>query len=317
MRVLITGAAGFLGRNVLLAMPHDWQVVALHRPGQATLPAFVAAHGLRHVQPVACDLADGAQVARAVDAAGRHFDCCLYLAANTSIPDSIQRPLDDLTMNVVGLLNTLENWTCEHLIFFSSGAVYLGRDGGVGPGQPLTPTLPYAIAKLAAEHYIGAYAVHRGSPARATILRFFGAFGPYEPSRKLYTRLVRRFAFERDPRYCVTGDGENYIDAMYVDDAMRALLAVIAAPPAGVHTVDLGVGGRESVNQVVRRAARVFGLEAQISHQGVSPEYIAFAPDPLPFAAQYGFVPIVSLEEGFRRLADHLRGQDSQEGHHV
>ena len=56
MRLLITGAAGFLGRNALLAIPNSWQVVALHRPGSREFLTFLEAHQLNHVQPVACDL---------------------------------------------------------------------------------------------------------------------------------------------------------------------------------------------------------------------------------------------------------------------
>ncbi len=175
----------------------------------------------------------------------------------------------------------------------------------------MAPTLPYAISKLASEQYIQAFVRHRGRPRRATIVRFFGAFGPYEPPRKLYTKLVRRFAIERNPAFTIIGDGENYIDAMYVNDAVHALHLILEAPPdEGVRTVDLGVGARETVNEVVLRAAHVFGIEPQIEHTGDSPEYITFAIDPSVFARQYGFAPSVSLEEGFQRLAAHLQSAE-------
>src|SRR5262249_19272672 len=171
------------------------------------------------------------------------------------------RPLDDLASNTISLLHLLQCCTFDHLIFFSSGAVYDGLHGMVGPHSPVAPTLPYAISKLAAERYVAAHVERRKTIERATIVRFFGAYGPYEPERKLYSRVVRCFALERNPLYTVTGDGNNYIDAMYVDDAMHALLAVIAQPPQGVVITDLGLGNRETVNEVVRRAAYTFGLE--------------------------------------------------------
>src|SRR5262249_38795685 len=184
--------------------------------------------------------------------------------------------------------------------------------GGVGPQSPVAPTLPYATSKLAAEHYIAAYVRLRKTIGRATIIRFFGAYGPYEPARKLYTRVVRRFALERSPAYTVIGDGENFIDAMFIDDAVRALLAVIDQPPEqDLYTTDLGLGTRETVNDVVRRAAHTFGLKPEITHTSDVPEYITFSINPQPFQERYGVEPRVPLEEGLRRLEAYLRAEVS------
>ncbi len=187
MRVLVTGASGFLGRYMLLGMSDSWEVVALHRPGNADFLEFLEVHHLLQVLPVACDLTDKYQVEQVVEQMGRNFDCCLALASNTSIPGSIERPIEDLTANALGLLYVLESFTFDHLVYLSSGAVYIGLEGMVGPELSLSPTLPYAISKLASEHYIRAFVLHRQTPRCATILRFFGAYGPYEPPRKLYT----------------------------------------------------------------------------------------------------------------------------------
>ena len=152
---------------------------------------------------------------------------------------------------------------------------------------------------------------HRHSIKQATIVRFFGAYGPYEPARKLYTKLVRRFAFERDPHFTVIGDGENYIDAMYVGDAIKSLLAVLTSPPQeGARCVDLGLGNGESINQIVTRAAHVFGLEPQIHHEGSAAEYITFFIDPQPFASLYQFIPTITLEDGLQMLAAHLKQEE-------
>jgi nucleoside-diphosphate-sugar epimerase len=312
MRLLVTGASGFIGRNSLLSLPESWEVVALHRPGNTAFLSFLERHRLRHVRPVACDLSDPAQVGQAASQTPTEFDSCLYLASNTSIPLSIDRPIDDLTTNTICLLHMLEQWAVGHLVYLSSGAVYMGLHGLVHPAVVVAPHLPYAVSKLASEHYIRSFARHRGNPQAATIIRFFGAFGPYEPARKVYTRLVRQFAFERNPEFTVLGDGENFIDAMYVDDAITALAAVLATPPEGVCTVDLGMGDQETVNQVVTRAAHAFGIEPRIAHAGTSPEYITFSIDPRPFRTRYAVTPTVSLEEGLRRLASHL----AQEGRH-
>jgi nucleoside-diphosphate-sugar epimerase len=317
MRLLVTGASGFLGKNALLAMPTSWRVIALYRPGNRGFLSFVETHQLRHVKPLACDLTDTQQVECAISQVGRDFDSCLAFASNTSIPGSIERPIDDLTINTIGLLHVLQRCSLDHLVYLSSGAVYVGLTGLVGPASALSPTLPYAISKLAAEQYIRAFVEHHQTPRRATIVRFFGAYGPYEPSRKLYTRLVRQFAFKRDPDFTVIGDGENFIDAMYIGDAIGALLTVLALPPSeGVRCIDLGVGSGDSVNSVVIRTAHFFGLEPQITHEGSTAEYIRFVIDPGPFTGLYQFTPRISLEEGLKSLADHLE-QEAYERENV
>jgi nucleoside-diphosphate-sugar epimerase len=97
---------------------------------------------------------------------------------------------------------------------------------------------------------------------------------------------------------------------MYVDDAIRAFMAVLASPPAkGTRCIDLGLGSCESINQVVTRAAHTFGLKPQISHEGSTAEYIRFLIDPQTFTSLYQFTPEISLEVGLRRLAAHLQRQ--------
>jgi nucleoside-diphosphate-sugar epimerase len=109
----------------------------------------------------------------------------------------------------------------------------------------------------------------------------------------------------------VIGDGENYIDAMYVDDAIRAFIAVLTSPPAEkIRCIDLGIGSGETINQVVRQAAHAFGLEAQIGHEGSTAEYIRFMIDPEPFRLAYQFTPVVSLEDGLRCLASYLEQRE-------
>lgn len=312
MRLLITGASGFIGRNVLLALPRTWEVVALYRSENSEFLRFIQLHQLGHVQPVRCNLTDAQQVNHAISQVGGDFEGCLALASNTSIPGSIEQPIQDLMTNTVGLLHILQCCNFEHLVYLSSGAVYVGLHGLVSPASAVAPTLPYAISKLAAEHYIRAFVELHETLRYATIIRFFGAYGPYEPSRKLYTKLVHQFAFERNPHFTIVGDGENYIDAMYVDDAVKALIAVLMQPPSHrVHCVDLGIGSRETVNQMVIRAAHIFGLEPQLHHNNATAEYIQFVIDPHSFALTYQFTPSIPLEVGLQRLAAYLTQEES------
>jgi nucleoside-diphosphate-sugar epimerase len=144
MRVIVTGAAGFVGHNVLLRAPREWEIVAVARTAPA-LQAFVTRHQLNHVRVVACDLTDVAAVRRLAADAGA-ADAALYLAANGDPTVSAERPRWDLESNTVAPVTFLEHCQVAHLVYLSSGAVYDGLVRAVTPESPVSPRLPYAIS---------------------------------------------------------------------------------------------------------------------------------------------------------------------------
>ena len=97
-------------------------------------------------------------------------------------------------------------------------------------------------------------------------VRFFGAYGPYEPPRKITTKWMRA-VMDGQREFTVRGDGENLIDFMYVDDAVDGFLALTSA--AGFSgTVDFASGSPVSVNAVVQTMAEVLDAEVTIRHEG-------------------------------------------------
>lgn len=303
MRLIITGASGFVGRNVLVRAPHDWDVVAVYN-GATDFPAFLEREQLHHVRAVRCDLTHAADV-RALRAAAGDVDATLYLAANGDPSASTRDPVRDLQLNTVALVTFLEHCPVPHLVFLSSGAVYDGLGGVVTPASRLNPRLPYAISKLASEQYIQSFAVQRGTPASFVNVRFFGAYGPYEPLRKITTRFLT--AVKRgDPRFTLRGDGRNLIDFMYVDDAVDGLIRLLAAPRDTQTTVDFASGQAVSIGDAVRTMAAVAGSDIAIDYEGSTAEYIEFRSGDRAMAEQFGVVPRVTFEEGFGRLQTFL-----------
>src|SRR5438309_11020252 len=94
MRLLVTGASGFIGRNLLLAVPTGWPVLATYNRS-VDFVDFVARQGLRHVEPLAVDLAHEGAGAR-IAALSREFDGCVFLAANGDPARSVEDPKRDL-----------------------------------------------------------------------------------------------------------------------------------------------------------------------------------------------------------------------------
>ena len=311
MKVVVTGASGFIGHNVLLRAPREWTIYAVYHstPG---LESFVAKHGLTHVKPVKCDLMSAADLSALARTIGTRPDAMLYLAANGDPAVSAKRPRWDLESNTVAFVNTLEQCPAAHVVYVSSGAVYDGLRGEVTPQTPVSPALPYAISKLASEQYLRFFAEHRGTVGSYVNVRFFGAYGPYEASRKITTRWFKGMeAGQRE--FVVRGDGKNLIDFMYVDDAVDGFLALVKA--AGERrTVDFASGSPISVNDVVQAMAKAIGVEVTIRHEGHVPEYIEFRSVDATMRERFGIKPSISFDEGLSRLRAHLKGQRSVNG---
>ena len=303
MRIVVTGASGFIGRNVLLRAPRDWEIVAVyHRtPG---LEAFVVEHGLSHVRPVRCDLLDAASVQALARAVGGRADAMLYLAANGDPAASSERPRWDLESNTLSLITCLEHCPADHVVYLSSGAVYDGLVGAVSPAAAVSPRLPYAISKLASEQYLRFFAERRHTITSAINVRFFGAFGPYEAPRKITTRWLDAMAGGQR-EFVVRGDGENLIDFMYVDDAVDGFLALVNARGTTL-TTDFASGSPVSVNHVVRAMATILGIDVNLRHDGRVAEYIEFRSIDPTMRERFGVSPTISFEDGLRRLADSL-----------
>jgi nucleoside-diphosphate-sugar epimerase len=305
MKVIITGASGFLGRNALLRAPRDWQIVALSHT--SPLDGFVAEHGLDHVIPMRCDLRSVEDVKTVVQAVDGAADAVLLLAANSDPAVSADRPRWDLESNTTALVTFLEHCPAGHVVFVSSGAVYDGLIGNVTPATPVAPRLPYAISKLACEHYLRFFAERRGSVGSYINVRFFGAYGPYEAERKITTRWLRAMAQgQRD--FVVRGDGKNLIDFMYVDDAVEGFLTLLAAQGSSA-TVDFASGMPASIDDVVHGMARALGITVTIRHEGDVPEYIQFRTVDATMRDRFGVSPSIPFEDGFARFHRFFAGE--------
>lgn len=298
MKVLVTGASGFIGKNALLKFPRDWEIVAVYYRDES-FPQFIEQHGLHHVKPLRVDLSDRAALDK-VDATFKSYDACVYLAANGDPAYSQHEPVKDLTANTYALLNTVTAWKFGHVIYFSSGAVYDRLEGAVNPSSTLCPALPYAISKWAAERYVF-YAKKQGNVGRVTIARFFGAYGPYEAERKIYGRLIKQFAKARDPQFSIRGDGKNLIDAMYVDDTIQGIQLLLQKSKED-EVLDFYSGAPLTLSQLVETAGNTFQLAPQIAYTGEVPEYIQFYSNDKTMEQKYGFKPTISLPQGLRQF---------------
>ena len=309
MRLLVTGASGFLGRNFLLSVDPSWTVDAVYRKDN-NFPRFLARSGLKHVSPHRCDLSDEEQVCTLANVLSKRFDAILYLAADPVSVASKPAPADDLMSGSIGFTTLLSSVHSDRLVYLSSGAVYEGLRGEVGPQLSVAPCLPYAVSKLACEACIPSFR-DTGYVGGYVTLRLFAAYGRFEATRRLSTRLVRWAAGGAREAFEIHGDGGNLIDMMYVSDVVRGIKKVITSEVSD-EVVDFATGKPLSINDFVRRSSEILGVQgAPVRHVGEAAGYQEFVASSRRMEKLFNFRPEIPLEQGLLELKEHLITADN------
>ncbi|MGC9015132.1 MAG: NAD-dependent epimerase/dehydratase family protein [Thermoproteota archaeon] len=304
--IIVTGASGFIGRNLLLKLSASKDVIYAVYNKDASFPKFLRNYNVNNVRPIRCDLTNVQQV-RKLQKLNVVFDLGFHFAANSNPSISTEDPFFDLISNVGTTINLLKNIRIRRLVYLSSGAVYYGLKGKVSPNSAVSPLLPYAISKLSSEFYIRWYSEKLFNPQEYIILRFFGAYGPFEPERKIFTQMIKKFYFEKSTEFKIRGDGNNLIDAMYVDDAIEGILKVATTDKIRNIILDFCVGSPVTVNELVKKVAEIFNVNSlRILHEGTVPEYNEFIGSPEEFRRLTGFTPKISLREGILKFKNFL-----------
>lgn len=245
MRIIVTGACGFIGGHLtdkLVSLGHD--VLGLdnfstgkYQNQQANYVRIdignCSINGL-------LDLLDGA-------------DCVIHLAARARVQPSFDDPIGYNRTNVTGTLNVLE--ACRRLgiknfIFASSSSVY-GEQLLLHPSKEenkLNPTSPYAFQKVVGEEYCNFYSADFGMNCK--ILRFFNVYGDRMIPNGQYQQAIRIFLdnYKKNEPFRIFGDGEQRRDFTHVGDIVDGI--VLAMNWQGSDTFNLGNGKNFSVNEL-------------------------------------------------------------------
>ncbi|PTR22264.1 NAD-dependent epimerase/dehydratase family protein [Pseudomonas sp. GV085] len=264
--VLITGGAGFIGSHLtdaLLAKGHAVRILDdLSTGKRSNLPLDNP-----RVELIVGDVADAALVAQAM--AG--CSAVAHLAAVASVQASVDDPVRTHQSNFIGTLNVCEAMRqtgVKRVLFASSAAVY-GNNGegeSIDEDTPKTPLTPYAVDKLAGEHYFDFYRRQHG--LEPVIFRFFNIFGPRQDPSSPYSGVISIFS-ERALKglpITVFGDGEQTRDFVYVEDLVDLLVQAIEKPRVEVGAVNVGWNQATTLKQMLEALEAVVGKLPPVSY---------------------------------------------------
>lgn len=256
---LVTGAAGFIGSNLVeTLLKLDQRVTGFdnfatgHRKNLDLVRALVTPEQWARFQFMEGDLCDAAACQRACTG----VDCVLHQAALGSVPRSIEEPAASHAANVTGFLNMLtaaRDQRVKGFAYASSSAIY-----GDHPGLPKVedqigrPLSPYAATKWMNEIYAGVFALNYGFASVG--LRYFNVFGPRQDPDGAYAAVIPKWLaalLKREPIF-INGDGETSRDFCFIANVVQAnlLAATTTNPDALNQAYNIAVGERTTLNEL-------------------------------------------------------------------
>jgi nucleoside-diphosphate-sugar epimerase len=308
-RVLVTGAAGFIGAHLCRRLVAEGvEVIGIDDLSAGSLESLRDVPEVRFVE---ADVRDEAALARAAEGCG----AILHQAAKRSVPFSIREPGLVTDVNLRGSLNVMlaARDTGAVVVQASSSSVYGDQDEfPLRESMRVRPRSPYAASKASAELYAAAAWTAYGVPTVS--LRYFNVYGPGQNPESEYAAVVPRFAVAclTGSRPEVHGDGSQSRDFTYIDDVVEAnLLAMRASEPAFGRAFNIGGGATPTtVRELLDLIAEACGVEPDPVFTPPREGDILRSEADVSLAADLlDFRPEVSIREGVHRTVERFRSQ--------
>lgn len=289
MKVVIFGASGFVGRNLVGALGKtDIEIIA----------SDMEVLGLKNINFVKADLLDFDSVSNVV----KGSDSIIHLAAS-SLPSSLKDPRLNARINIEGTLNIMDaarKYDVNNIIF-SSASSLVGevKYSPVDEKHPCAPKTPYGVTKYACEHYLKVYQELYG--LNYLIFRFFNIYGPwqYPKSGALVPMIFDKLKTEGS--FNLFGDGSQTRDFVFVDDVAEFYMKALKKNIKN-EIVNLGTGKATSIKEMVETVGEIMGIKPKINY--LPPrlgEIDNFIADTTKLKRLFGSVPKTKLDDGLKK----------------
>ena len=317
-RVLVTGAAGFIGSHLVEALlDRGCQVRAfVHYNSLNSWGHLETVDAIRrgHVEVVQGNVEDPFSVHRAIDGC----EVVFHLAALIAIPYSYRSPQSYVATNVTGTLNVLEacrTHGIQRLVHTSTSETYgTARYTPIDEQHPMQGQSPYSATKIAADKLTEAY--HRSFDVPVATLRPFNTFGPRQSARAIIPTIISQALAREDVRL---GSLTPVRDLTFVTDTVAAFVAVAECDAAVGQVVNSGNGKGITVGDLAARILRLMGVQTSRSiisdetrTRPEKSEVFELVCDNRRAQALTGWRPRVSLDEGLRRTIEYVRRHADQ-----
>jgi nucleoside-diphosphate-sugar epimerase len=310
-KYLVTGVAGFIGRSIAAALLERGESVR-------GVDSFITGKranltGLEAMEFIEGDLADPAVCANVCGG----IEIVFHEAALASVPRSVADPAATNRNCVVATLNLLVAARAagvRRVIYAGSSSAYgdtptLPKHEGMTPD----PISPYAVAKLAGEHYMRSFARVYG--LETVTLRYFNVFGPYQDPTSQYSGMLAIFCSKMlaGEQPTIYGDGEQSRDFTFIANVIAANLRAAAAPAAKISgkTINIATGQRVTLNETFEILSALTGYTGEPKYaEGRSGDIRHSLADITLANDLLGYVPQVDFGVGLLRTVEWYRQMD-------
>jgi nucleoside-diphosphate-sugar epimerase len=307
-KYLVTGAAGFIGRSIATALLERGESVR-------GVDSFITGKranlaGLEAMDFVEGDLTDPAVCAQAC--AG--VEVIFHEAALASVPRSVADPVAtnrncvDATLNLLVAARASE---VRRIVYAGSSSAY-GDTPTLPKQEAMTPNpiSPYAVAKLAGEHYMRSFSRVYG--LETVTLRYFNVFGPYQDPASDYSGVMALFCRKMlaGEQPTIYGDGEQSRDFTFIANVVAANLLATAAPAEKISgkTINVATGQRITLNETFHTLCALTGYSGKPAYAEPRSGDIRDSLADISLARELlGYEPQVDFREGLRRTVEWYR----------
>lgn len=307
MNCLVTGGAGFIGTNLvksLLDRGHSVRILDNFSTGKRdNIGPFQDQY----------ELFEGdLRSYHIVHEAARDIEVIFHQGALPSVPRSINDPITTNQVNVEGTLNilnaALDNGV-RRVVYASSSSIY-----GENPALPKLesmaprPISPYAVTKLAGEHYCQVFFKTYG--LETVCLRYFNVFGLGQDPKSQYAAVIPLFitAFLEGGRITVNGDGDQSRDFTYIENVIQANLLAAEASGATGEAFNIACGIRTSLNKILDHLRKFTEVNVEVAYESPRTGDVKHSLANIEKAQKIlRYYPKVSVKEGLLRSVEYYR----------
>ena len=303
MKIMVTGGAGFIGSNVVDEFVRlGWDVIVVDDLSTGRRENLNAAATFYQMDVRDPELAKVFQ-AEKPDIVDHH-------AAQISVRMSVQDPLRDASINVLGSLNVIENcvkFGVKKIVYASSGGAVYGEPVYLPCDErhPVDALCPYGVTKHTPEHYL--YLYRQLYSLNYTVLRYPNVYGPrQDPFGEAGVVAIFSEQMLGGEQVVINGTGEQERDFVYVGDIVASNVLSVEKGDGEIYNIGSGIG--TSINQIFQELSRITGYTKPPVYGPPKPgETFKIYLDAARAAKELGWRPRVSLQEGLSRTVDFFR----------
>lgn len=292
-KVVVTGGLGFIGSHLVEKLSEDNLVIVIDDQSTGTVD------NIKDFNLSKIDTTLGDITSINLEELFDGCDYVFHLAAVTSVPKSVDDPLNSNEVNITGTLRVLEaarDANVKKVIFSSSSAVYGDTESlPLSEDNPIKPLSPYAVTKATGELYCNVFSEIYELPTIS--LRYFNVFGPRQDPNSQYAAVIPIFMDKmlKNESPIIYGDGEQSRDFVSVKHVVAA--NIMAAESELTGAFNIGLGKSTTINQLVEIINDVLGKNIIPSYENERPGDIKHSVADISKAKSFGYDPKADFKE--------------------